>query len=280
MCAKRNLLSRRDFLQISAATGASLLVGVCLASCGEKAPAVLAEPTQPPVPAVRIHYLGHACFLLQFGNGVSVLTDYGQSNSYGLDSPIHDLTGVEPDILTFSHDHDDHRRTEVEFDDERILTGMEEYSVEGLEITPIPTFEKTPYATDNTSYLFTYQGMKILHLADAQALIGAIDRDEIRQTVIETYPDTYDVLLMTIEGVTKMIPDAETFIDSLQPVRVIPMHYWSPEYKADFLDYLETQNQAAGRQYQVQRGEGADYALYVDEEINPIQVISLEPAGL
>jgi hypothetical protein len=34
---------------------------------------------------VVVHYLGHASFLLAFPHGPTVLTDYGESNAYGLD---------------------------------------------------------------------------------------------------------------------------------------------------------------------------------------------------
>lgn len=228
----------------------------------------------PSQSAVHIHYLGHASFFLRFDNGVSVLTDYGESNSYGLNSPIYDLTGTQPDIVTFSHAHTDHKRPGVEFKRARILTGMDSLSLRGLEISPIPTGEASVDTTDNSSYLFTYKGLRILHLADAQAYITAIEQEAVRQRVGELYLDTYDLLLMTIEGVSQFIPQAEKFIDLLQPVRVIPMHYWSPEYKVDFLAHLEKQS---GKSYRVMTTGSADYELCQDSRAAPIQVISLEP---
>ncbi|MCI0516045.1 MBL fold metallo-hydrolase [candidate division KSB1 bacterium] len=249
------------------------------------ASAISAPPTLTPAselpaaPVVVIHYLGHAAFFLQFDNGVSVLTDYGQSNAYGLDSPIYELVGIEPDIVTFSHHHPDHHRPGVEFGQARSLTNTDSLSLKGLKITPIRTAEATPFSADNTSYLFTYKGLKILHLADAQAYITAIDQDSIKQQLAHLYPDKYDLLLMTIQGVSQFIPQAEAFIDLLRPVRVIPMHYWSPAYKADFLAYLRAQNQQANKPYKIEATGRADFALDVGDEAEPIQIISLEPAA-
>jgi hypothetical protein len=42
-------------------------------------------------PAVRIHYLGHAAFVLQLGPALTVVTDLGQSRAYDLESPVHGL---------------------------------------------------------------------------------------------------------------------------------------------------------------------------------------------
>ncbi len=229
---------------------------------------------------IYIHYLGHASFLLQFDNGISILTDYGQSNAYGLDSPIYDWMGAEPDIVTFSHAHPDHKRPGVNFEQACTLTDAGRLCLQGLEINPIRTSEKSIEAADNSSYLFTYKGLKILHLADAQAYIMAIEQEATKQKIRELYPDTYDVLLMTIQGINEFIPQAEEFIDLLQPVRVIPMHYWSPAYKAEFLTHLEAQNQQAGKCYTIIETGNADYELNPDHEVAPIQVISLEPGPL
>jgi len=59
-------------------------------------------------PLLRFHYLGHSSFVLRFADGVSVLTDYGKSNAFGLESPIHDLGDLHPDVVLYSHHDEDH----------------------------------------------------------------------------------------------------------------------------------------------------------------------------
>jgi L-ascorbate metabolism protein UlaG (beta-lactamase superfamily) len=235
-------------------------------------------------PDIHIHYLGHSSFILQFDNGITVLTDYGASNAYGLDSPIHDLGDLRPDVVTCSHTHHvDH------YDASKAPEGMphtlteadrDSLSLEGLTIEPIPTCEKSPNQEDNNSYLFTYRGFKILHLGDAQGYITNLEQEGVRERVKEIYPDEYDLLLAPIGFTSDILPDAEAFIDLLQPKRVIPMHYWSLDSKAAFLSLLEEQNEMAGKAYHVQEIQGARYSVATSSTaVTPIQVISLEPAA-
>ena len=65
---------------------------------------------------VKLHYLGHSAVFLEFNEKVTVLCDYGKENAYlewGWDSPIYDAGMPGPDLLCYSHFHDDH------FDEER-----------------------------------------------------------------------------------------------------------------------------------------------------------------
>ena len=60
---------------------------------------------------IKIHYLGHSSFVLQFDNNITIVTDYGHYNAWancGSDSPIQDIGELVPNIMTFSHQHDDH----------------------------------------------------------------------------------------------------------------------------------------------------------------------------
>ena len=229
---------------------------------------------------VRIHYLGHASFILQFDNGVTVLTDYGTSNAWGLDSPIHGLGDLRPDVATYSHTrHVDHYGGPLPENIPHVLTEPESLNIDGLQIQPIRTCELSLDEEDCTSYLFIYKGLKILHLADAQAYIKAVDQEEVKKRIRQIYPDIYDLLLMTIGGRRDITREAEAFINLLGPRRAIPMHYWSPEYKANFLSYLEGKNEISGRQYTIMKPGDAHYVISIsDKNITPIRIISLDPA--
>ena len=71
----------------------------------------------------------------------------------------------------------------------------------------------------------------------------------------------------------------EAFIALLQPKRMIPMHYWKKEDKQEFLAFLEQQNETSGKNYRILELPGAEFTLSSsDKDIEPVQVISLEPA--
>ena len=71
---------------------------------------------------VDIHYLGHSSFVLEFDNGITIVTDYGHYNAWvdgGWDSPIYDFGDLIPDVMTYSHtNHADH------YDPDRIPNGV------------------------------------------------------------------------------------------------------------------------------------------------------------
>ncbi len=229
-------------------------------------------------PEIRIHYLGHASFLLEFDNGISVLTDFGRSNAWGLNSPIYDLMGFTPTILTYSHQHSDH------YDTTRTPEGVEIILLEtgsldslGLVIEEVGVCESIVDNVSSTAFIFNYAGFRICHLSDAQADIMAIADPEQQAHIQEIFPEQFDLLLMTIEGVDQFIPEAEMFVDLLQPKRIIPMHYWSESYKNFFLRYLEGPTSTT---YNIITTNSPSFTLSSqDPDVSPVEVISLSPAN-
>jgi len=217
---------------------------------------------------------------MDFNDGITVLTDFGTSYCWGLNSPIYDIGEFIPLIMTYSHYHEDH------YDPDRIPPGvtytldlMDSLNIMDLWIRPVRTCESTPGVESNTSFIFDYMGFRICHLGDAQAEIMNIEDPAQQALILEKFPDRIDLLLMTIEGVYPFIPEAEKFIDLLQPGVVVPMHYWSPEYKEEFLAYLELQNVTAGKLYDVFRNEGPMLDFMVSDTIHEnIKVFGLCPS--
>lgn len=227
---------------------------------------------------VNLHYLGHASFVMDF-NDFTVLTDFGTSYCWGLNSPIYDIGTLAPTVMSYSHYHMDH------YDESRVpafvpftIDLLDTLNLMNLWVYPVRTCETNPGVESNTSFTFDFMGYRILHLGDAQAEIMNIDDPDQQALFLEKFPDRIDLLLMTIEGVYPFIPEAEKFIDLIQPGMVIPMHYWSPEYKEEFLDYLELQNDTAGKNYEVHRLEGPHLNVAASDTIHDhIIVYGLSP---
>ena len=230
-------------------------------------------------PEIKIHYLGHSSFVLSFDNGINIVTDYGKENAWidwGWDSPILDIGELIPEVMTFSHEHEDHYDPlRIPSGVKHILKEVDNLSIDGIEITPVRTCESNINIESNTSFIFQYKGLIICHLGDAQAQIININDPQVKDKIIDSIPQNLDLLFMTIDWTEHFIEQAADFINILNPKRVIPMHYWSEEYLQEFLNYLETHNNL-GINYKIQEYDSAVYNLYASEIIDSTKVIRLE----
>jgi len=220
-------------------------------------------------PEIHIHYLGHASFVLAFDNGVSVLTDYGQSRAYGLDSPIYDRGGLEPTVVTTSHRHEDHDRGET-FAGAQVLSG-ESVEIKGIGFQPVPVTEWD--AGDNVGYLITYGGVSIFHAGDCQGDMAAIDEQSVQQRLRNQVPGRLDLLLAPIGWTRDIVPQAAAYVDFLRPWRMMPMHYWSADEKQRFLDHLRS----SGKGYPITEVGGPRYQLAAPAAEGTVEIVSLTP---
>jgi L-ascorbate metabolism protein UlaG (beta-lactamase superfamily) len=197
--------------------------------------------------SIYLEYLGHSAVFIDFGHDVSVLCDYGEANAYlewGWDSPIYDAK-YAPDILCYSHFHPDHYDSlrASSFQSLRVFHEIDTM-IGDLHIRSFPSSEKDISLYDNISYLFEFQGMKVLHLGDCQADILAI-RDPAHAWNIEhRYPKNCDVLIMPIEGMRSYPLQAVEFAKLLSPKILLPTHYWSIASKMEFIKIFQDQDQS------------------------------------
>lgn len=240
-------------------------------------------------PVVHVHYLGHASFLLTFGPGsqdpITVLTDYGESRAYGLDSPVYPLGEVVPDIVTLSHDHADHAGGILPEGSYPVLKGEGMFERGDLTITPIPTYEGNTDEADNSSFLFTYKGIKILHLGDCQGLITGLgedgaEKEETVRLVRALYPDQYDLVFLPIGFTRNILEEAAEFMTFLTVRNLVPMHFWRPEDRGAFMALIRGTTDKRLRQYWVQ--DSAESSLDLFREEGPrstVTVVGLIPAS-
>jgi L-ascorbate metabolism protein UlaG (beta-lactamase superfamily) len=231
---------------------------------------------------VRGHYLGHAAFVLQFGE-TTVLTDYGKPNAWvewGWDSPVYGVGDLVPDVATYSHTHhDDH------FDAGRlpaavptVLKGDGPIEIDDLTIAPIAMHESELDTEDSTAYLFSFRGARVLHLGDCQADIICSGDPKHGAWLRRALPRRCDLVLMPIECQQRFFPQINVFVRRLEPVRLVPMHFWSAETLRTFLAHARRQHDPSGHPYRIDEARGPQLKFSIGKASDGVRVIPLERA--
>jgi L-ascorbate metabolism protein UlaG (beta-lactamase superfamily) len=226
-------LQRRLLIAAAAALLALLMPRPGMAVC---APVAAANPGIWQAAAqdttVRIRFLGHASFLIETPDHVRAITDY--SGAYTTDRP--------PDIVTMNHAHPSHY---VLHPDPRIgivLHGWQEgpkppaYDVvlRDLRVTNLATnIREWGGGTElngNSIFIFETAGLCMAHLGHLQHLLEPADLDALGHI---------DIVMIAVDGgYTIGQADARTVIEQIHPRIVLPMHYFTTENLARFLDMM------------------------------------------
>ncbi len=170
---------------------------------------------------VEITWLGHSCFSLR-DRAATVVTD-----PYGKDLGLI-LPRVRADIVTVSHDADDHNYVRGVKGDFQVLTGPGEYEVSsvfvtGLELRGGKAKKDTPVVR-NTVFLFEFEDLTICHLGDLNIVPT--------QAQVEEALGQVDILLIPVGGEESLnASQASEVVSLLEPHIVIPMHYKVPDIK-------------------------------------------------
>lgn len=180
---------------------------------------------------MQITWLGHSSFRLQGKSSsdvVSIVIDPYKSEFVGLKMPK-----VEADIVTISHDHDDHNNLDAIKGEPFVIRGAGEYEIKGVYIDGIHSFhdaEKGAKRGDNIIYRFDIEDIAVAHLGD----LG----HELDDKQLERLEGT-DILLIPVGGTyTLDAQKAISVINQVEPRIIIPMHYSVPGLKID-LDPVE-----------------------------------------
>lgn len=177
-----------------------------------------------------ITWLGHSCFKLQDkigADGVTLITD-PYSKETGLKLP-----SLEADLVTISHDHDDHNNVSAVKGNPRVINCAGEYDVKGIFVEGIDSFHDEANGEKrggNIIYRIEIDDISIAHLGD---LAHTLDNTELEKLV------GTDILLIPVGGhYTLDAKKAVEVISQIEPRMVIPMHYRHPDLKFE-LDDLE-----------------------------------------
>jgi L-ascorbate metabolism protein UlaG (beta-lactamase superfamily) len=172
---------------------------------------------------VEITWLGHSCFRLR-DRAATVVTD-----PYGKDLGLN-LVRVRADIVTVSHDAEDHNYVKGVKGDFQVLTGPGEYEVSsvfvtGLELRGDRKKKDAAGGLRNTVFLFEFEDVTICHLGDLNLVPT--------QAQVEEALGEVDVLLIPVGGGESLnASQASEVVSLLEPHIVIPMQYHVPDSTA------------------------------------------------
>ena len=167
-----------------------------------------------------ITYVGHSSFRIR-SKLATIVTDPYPSNLGGLKYPKH----VSADVVTVSHDHEDHAATSQIEGTPYIVRGPGEYEVKGVGIIGFSVFHDDQSGMKrgkNTIYRLDVDGISIVHLGDLGHKLSSEQLENL---------DGVDVLLIPVGGIyTIDAADAVQVIHDIEPSIVIPMHFGRSEF--------------------------------------------------
>jgi L-ascorbate metabolism protein UlaG (beta-lactamase superfamily) len=168
---------------------------------------------------VDVTWLGQSCFRLR-GKNAAVVTD-----------PYPPALGpklkLEADVVTVSHEHDNHRNVGA-VRDAYVVEGPGEYEVAGVLVNGLPTYHDDKNGEEhgrNTAYVIELDDVRVCHLGDLghtldDATLGAIGN--------------VDVLLVPVGGGAALDgARAAEVVRQVEPRFVIPMHYGHPSIRME-----------------------------------------------
>ena len=157
---------------------------------------------------ITLHYLGHACFRLDFGQWRTVLDPYHDGMVPGL-PPLE----LEAEEVLCSHPHDDHNFVQAVHLSH--VRGFAPYEMSTLTV---------PHDGDggrlrgmNTIRIFRYGGLRVAHLGDLGRPLTAEEAASLHGL---------DCMMIPVGGYyTIDAGEAQAVVDAVCPRVVIPMHY-------------------------------------------------------
>ncbi|RPI23818.1 MAG: lactamase [Chloroflexota bacterium] len=171
---------------------------------------------------MEITWYGHSCFRMVERSLASVVTDPYDHREIG-----YEALKLKADIVTVSHDSPGHNFTQAVKGDSRPITGPGEYEIGGVFITGVQTngHAKGSDELRNTLYVFDFNGLTVAHLGDLSRVPS--------QAEIEALGPVHIALVPVGAGGSLNAAKAAEVISLIEPKIVIPMHYHTPEVKAN-----------------------------------------------
>ena len=178
---------------------------------------------------MHITWLKHSSFKFQDktgSDGLTLVTDPFDSKYVGLKMP-----SLEADIVTISHDHEDHNNKSAIRGNPYIVDSAGEYDVKGVSILGVQSYHDAKEGEErgkNVMSRFEIDGIVVTHLGD----LGHVLDNKQLQGLIGT-----DILIIPVGGVyTLDAKKAAEVVSQIEPRIVIPMHYQTKGLTKEFKD--------------------------------------------
>lgn len=172
---------------------------------------------------MEIWYLGHSSFKIK-GKQATLVTDPYQDPSLGIKFPK-----VEAQIVTVSHNHQDHNASWLIEGEPFVVNQPGEYEIKGVSILGFRTYHDSKQGTlrgENTIYLIEMDSLRICHLGD----LGEVLKEEILEEL-----NGVDILMVPVGGFyTIDYKQAEEIITKIEPIIVLPMHFKIPSMGPEY----------------------------------------------
>ena len=173
---------------------------------------------------MNIQWLGHSAFRLVESTGTTIITDPYKGEMVGYDMP----KGINADIVTCSHEHEDHNYLAAVDGNPTVLNQEGAFEINGVHITSMESYHDHHNGSrrgGNLIFKFRMDGVDICHLGD----IGEACSIDICSQI-----GSVDILLIPVGGnYTIDAQTAKEFVDLLMPDVVIPMHYRTRDCEMD-----------------------------------------------
>jgi len=178
---------------------------------------------------MNITWHKHSSFKFQGkvgGENITLVCDPYDSKYVGLKMP-----NTEADIVTISHDHEDHSCKKAIKGSPYFIESAGEYDVKGVSILGVESYHDAKKGEErgkNTIFRFEIDGVVVTHLGD---LGESLDNKQLSGLV------GTDILLVPVGG--KYTLDAKKAVEvvsQIEPRIVIPMHYKTKGMTAIFKD--------------------------------------------
>jgi L-ascorbate metabolism protein UlaG (beta-lactamase superfamily) len=166
-----------------------------------------------------IQWFGHSSFLIISSSGTKIITDPYEPGAFGgtLD---YKAIGIEPDIVTVSHEHADHNYVEGLPDHFELISHAGSRIVRGIEFRGIETYhdrQEGALRGLNIVFVMHVDRMRLCHLGDLGYELGTGDVERIGPV---------DILFVPVGGYYTIGPEIATqVIERLNPKIAVPMHY-------------------------------------------------------